>query len=114
MSRQVGAVVTGEDFSVRSVGWNDVPKGQVPCNLRCVEDYYKNKDSETFSEFELEDELFNETMKGIYTHLQEKSIKDKKEGKCFSYCFKDIYNGLTGKSNQVHTRALHAEENATV
>ena len=112
LSRQVGAVVTGEDFSVRSVGWNDVPKGQVPCNLRCVEDYYKNKDSETFSEFELEDELFNETMKGIYTHLQEKSIKDKKEGKCFSYCFKDIYNGLTGKSNQVHTRALHAEENA--
>ena len=28
------------------------------------------------------------------------------------YCFKDIYNGITGKPNQVHTRALHAEENA--
>lgn len=23
LSRQVGAVVTGNDFSVRSVGWND-------------------------------------------------------------------------------------------
>lgn len=56
LSRQVGAVVTGEDFSIRSVGWNDVPKGQVSCNLRCVEDYCKNKDEETFSEYELEDE----------------------------------------------------------
>lgn len=112
LSRQVGAVVTGEDFSVRSVGWNDVPKGQVPCNLRCVEDYCRNKDSETFSEFELEDEYFDETMRGINERLQETKVKAKKEGKCYSYCFKDIYNGITGKPNQVHTRALHAEENA--
>lgn len=112
LSRQVGAVVTGEDFSVRSVGWNDVPKGQVPCNLRCVEDYCRNKDGETFSEFELEDEFFDETMRGIYGCLQQNDIKNKKEGKCYAYCFKDIYNGITGKSNQVHTRALHAEENA--
>ena len=112
LSRQVGAVVTGEDFSVRSVGWNDVPKGQVPCNLRCVEDYCRNKDGETFSEFELEDEFFNETMININKHLQEETIRRNKEGKCYSYCFKDIYNGITGKSNQVHTRALHAEENA--
>lgn len=112
LSRQVGAVVTGEDFSVRSVGWNDVPKGQVPCNLRCAEDYCRNKDSETFSEFELEDEFFDETMRSINGWLQEGKIKSKKEGKCYSYCFKDIYNGITGKSNQVHTRALHAEENA--
>lgn len=112
LSRQVGAVVTGADFSVRSVGWNDVPKGQIPCNLRCVEDYCRNKDNETFSEFELEDEYFDEVMKNINIHLQKNEIKMKKEGKYYSYCFKDIYNGLTGKSNQVHTRALHAEENA--
>lgn len=112
LSRQVGAVVTGEDFSVRSVGWNDVPKGQVPCNLRCVEDYCRNKDSETFSEFELNDEFFDETMRSIYKDLQEKNTKSRREGKCYSYCFKDIYNGITGKSNQVYTRALHAEENA--
>lgn len=112
LSRQVGAVVTGEDFSVRSVGWNDVPKGQVPCNLRCVEDYCRNKDSETFSEFELEDEYFDETMRSINGFLQESDTKIRKEGKYYSYCFKDIYNGITGKSNQVHTRALHAEENA--
>lgn len=112
LSRQVGAVVTGKDFSVRSVGWNDVPKGQVPCNLRCVEDYCRNKDDETFSDFELQDVLFDKTMLEINKSLQKNEIKEKKQGKCYSYCFKDIYNGITGKSNQVHTRALHAEENA--
>lgn len=112
LSRQVGAVVTGEDFSVRAVGWNDVPKGQVPCNLRCVEDYCRNKDEETFSEYELNNELFDEAMGKINGILQQEKIKIKKAGKCYAYCFKDIYNGITGKSNQVHTRALHAEENA--
>jgi dCMP deaminase len=109
LSRQVGAVVTGDDFSVRSVGWNDVPKGQIPCNLRCVEDYCRNKDVETFSEFELEDEFFDEAMKNMNELLQQDEVKEKKAGKCYSYCFKDIYNGITGKSNQVYTRALHAE-----
>ena len=112
LSRQVGAVVTGEDFSVRAVGWNDVPKGQVPCNLRCVEDYCRNKDDETFSEYELNDELFDEAMKNINASLEQPEIKQKKAGKCYAYCFKDIYNGIKNQKNQVHTRALHAEENA--
>lgn len=106
LSRQVGAVVTGDDFSVRSVGWNDVPKGQVPCNLRCVEDYCNNKDPETFSEYELNDELFSKTLEEIRKEIPTDNDK------YFSYCFKGIYNGLTGEKNQVYTRALHAEENA--
>lgn len=112
LSRQVGAVVTGDDFSVRSVGWNDVPKGQVPCNLRCVEDFCRNKDDETFSKYELEDNLFDEVMQNTNKCLMNKSIKKKKAGKCYAYCFKDVYNGLTNQKNQVYTRALHAEENA--
>lgn len=112
LSRQVGAVVTGEDFSVRAVGWNDVPKGQVPCNLRCIEDYCRNKDEETFSEYELNEEMFDEVMNNVNGKLQNQDIKIRKAGKCYAYCFKDIYNGITGKPNQVHTRALHAEENA--
>lgn len=112
LSRQVGAVVTGDDFSVRSVGWNDVPKGQVPCNLRCVEDYCRNKDGETFSEYELNDELFGEAMQNINIELVKPEVKGKKAGKCYAYCFKDIYNGITNQKNQVYTRALHAEENA--
>lgn len=110
LSRQVGAIVTGEDFSVRSVGWNDVPKGQVPCNLRNVEDYCRNKDPETYSCYELSDPLFDEVMSEIKATLPVK--KEFKSGKLYSYCFKDIYNGLINQKNQVHTRALHAEENA--
>ncbi|EMK6936870.1 deoxycytidylate deaminase, partial [Vibrio cholerae] len=34
------------------------------------------------------------------------------DGHNISYCFKDIHNSLDDKGNQVHTRALHAEENA--
>lgn len=28
------------------------------------------------------------------------------------YCFKTAYNAFSGEKNQVHTRSLHAEENA--
>lgn len=109
LSRQVGAVITGNDFSIRAVGWNDVPKGQVPCNLRSVEGYCANKDEETFSNFELCDADFDAAMKQINISLEK--IKDK-GGRSFSYCFKDIYNGYKGTTNQVFTRSLHAEENA--
>tara|TARA_R110002167_G_scaffold366158_1_gene593408 strand:- start:103628 stop:104137 length:510 start_codon:yes stop_codon:yes gene_type:complete len=33
-------------------------------------------------------------------------------GKNLSYCFKDIKNSIDLSGNQVHTRSLHAEENA--
>ena len=114
LSRQVGAVVTGDDYSVRSVGWNDVPKGQVPCNLRCVEDYCRNRDKETFSEYELDDEVFNESLSKINNLLSDEYADDKsqKGGMYYRYCFKDVYNSIKRKDNQVHTRALHAEENA--
>lgn len=107
LSRQVGAVVTREDYSVQSVGWNDVPKGQIPCALRDVNSFFSTKDTESFSEFELQDPGFNRVMKKL-----NEECKDSGNGRCMSYCFKDIYNGMTGKSNQVYTRALHAEENA--
>ena len=119
LSRQVGAIVTGTDFSVRSVGWNDVPKGQIPCNLRCVEDFCQNKDKETFSEYELTDIDFYEAMNCINAKLfngedkeKTKMLKKSRGGRCYAYCFKDVYNALTGEKNQVYTRALHAEENA--
>lgn len=33
ISRKVGAVIVNIDNSVQAIGWNDVPKGQVPCVL---------------------------------------------------------------------------------
>ena len=111
LSRKVGAVVTGDDFSIRSVGWNDVPKGQVACNLRCIEDYCRNQDRDTFSQYELTDKKFMEAIYYINNKIDTKP-KSEKTGKMYAYCFKDIYNGINGKNNQVYTRALHAEENA--
>lgn len=107
LSRQVGAVVTRGDFSVQAVGWNDVPKGQVPCLLRDTNTYCKNKDTETFSEYEIEDKKFSEAIGKL-----NECTKEKLYGHCMSYCFKDVYNSIVGGKNQVYTRALHAEENA--
>lgn len=108
LSRQVGAVITGDDFSVRAVGWNDVPKGQVSCNLRSVNGYCSNKDEETFSKFELCEADFDTSIKKIKEEVNGRNLG----GRMMPYCFKDVYNGYKGTTNQVLTRSLHAEENA--
>lgn len=108
LSRQVGAVITGNDFAIRAVGWNDVPKGQVPCNLRGVNGYCANKDCESYSDFELCDADFDDSMQKIKRSISDTDLR----GRIFSYCFKDVYNGYKGTTNQVLTRSLHAEENA--
>lgn len=107
LSRQVGAVVTRADFSIQSVGWNDVPKGQVSCLLRDTEEYCQNKDDESFSKYEIEEKNFSNAIYKINNCTKEKLL-----GQCMSFCFKDVYNSITGDKNQVYTRALHAEENA--
>ncbi len=109
LSRQVGAVITNESFYIKAIGWNDVPQGQVPCNLRFFENYFLEKDSNTFSDFELQDKKFFETMSRINSLYKQ---TDAGEFYPISYCFKDIYNGIKSDKNQVYTRALHAEENA--
>lgn len=108
LSRQVGAIVTGKDFSVKSVGWNDVPKGQLPCNLRDIGVYCKGNHEECFSKYEMEEPRFQKAMEDIKDTLNENLLIGRK----FPYCFKDVYNGYTHEKNQVFTRSLHAEENA--
>ena len=108
LSRQVGAVITNAAYSVKAVGWNDVPSGQVPCNLRDVCTFCENKDENTYSQFELEDPEFVEAIEAINRELETKELY----GHAYPYCFKDVYNGLKDDKNQVYTRSLHAEENA--
>lgn len=43
LSRQVGAAVTNEAFSVVSIGWNTVAEGQTPCSLRSLSDLVEKK-----------------------------------------------------------------------
>lgn len=113
ISRQVGAVVTDSDNSIKSVGWNDVAQGQVPCAMRSIDGLINDFHLETYSHYERNNEKFREKAREFYDIFkpviqQSNSFK----GRNISYCFKDIHNSIDNKSNQVHTRALHAEENA--
>ena len=144
ISRQVGAVVTDNEFSTKAIGWNDVPKGSIPCSLRNIKELFnidenlsadeKKQRRFGFTQFELGEGLkeveqinhsqpddidkeidieslnFNEYIKKAYTN--EIMINIKLGGKNCPYCFKTAYNAFSGEKNQVHTRSLHAEENA--
>ena len=108
ISRQVGAVVTDEHYSVKAVGWNDIPEGQIPCLLRDVRKMLDGSDTTAFSEFECRYKPFRTHVEGKYANAKLAS----NEGMPCPYCFKDNYNEFSNKENQVHTRSLHAEENA--
>lgn len=110
ISRQVGAVVADKSYSIKAVGWNDVAKGQVPCLLRDVGSLQRGDDDYAFSDYELKNEPFKEKVLSDY----EDRSKLNSVGLPCPYCFKDAYNDREGKAekNQVHTRSLHAEENA--
>ena len=108
ISRQVGATVTDEDGAIMSVGWNDVPRGQVPCLLRDRTDLIGGKDTDAFSSYERKDTEFTNHFKKYYLFENKAALK----GRSMQFCFREAYNRKTGEKNQVHTRSLHAEENA--
>src|SRR5690606_38543778 len=96
------------NLSIRSIGWNDVPHGQVPCNLRSRNDLVAGKDSGAYREIERKNEEY-------LHHFEQRSIryiKISEDGRNDAYCFKSEYNALKNDKNRVHTRSLHAEENA--
>lgn len=118
ISRQVGAVVTDKSFSVKGIGWNDVPHGQAPCANRDLRDLVVDKNN-GFTEFELgrtkhrykDGKSFNQKIRADYTS-KEKSLEENLKGRPCPFCFKKFHNDYENKENQVHTRSLHAEENA--
>ena len=112
ISRQEGAEVTNEHFSVQSIGWNTVAEGQTPCSLRNLYDLFKDEDEGAFSDFERFNEDFDKEKKILIQAYE--PVKTKLNGLNLSYCFKDVYTSSKEKqrNNQVHTRSLHAEENA--
>lgn len=112
LSRQVGAAVTNDKFSVMSIGWNEVPEKQVPCSLRYMSDLFETNDCKSFSTYEKSEE-FRGLIQPVYKQLTEINPNGLK-GMHLTYCFKDIYTSGKKKQtyNQVHTRSLHAEENA--
>jgi deoxycytidylate deaminase len=109
ISRQVGAVVTDQNFSVKAVGWNNSPQGQTPCILRNAEELLNGGEEGVYSKYERTDEKFHNVLEQTYG-----PVKGSEHlcGRNLSYCFKDLQNEVEGEKNQVHTRSLHAEENA--
>jgi deoxycytidylate deaminase len=108
ISRQVGAAITDKNDSIKAVGWNDVPAGQVPCLLRRATDLISKVDEEAFSAYEYNDKGFRKRVDGSYKRF---ALVDM-GGRPSSFCFRTEYNALKSQDNQVHTRSLHAEENA--
>lgn len=112
LSRQVGAVITDDNYYIKAIGWNEVPQGQISCGLRSVFNYFSERDRETFSKFELENSEFKESLRKIKDSFECEDCKKISKKYNISYCFKDVYNAIKNDKNQVYTRSLHAEENA--
>lgn len=116
LSRQVGAVVTDEYFSVKAVGWNTVAEGQTPCSLRSLRDLIDDEDPKAYSEFEKTNSTFSNYAHNLFTayNCLGESDRNKLCTIGMPFCFKDLYTTCfpKHKGNQVHTRSLHAEENA--
>lgn len=112
ISRQVGAAITDQFYSLKAIGWNNTPEGQVPCNLRNINDLFENGiDKNSFTPFEKEDPKFSKVLKDTFQLKLEKNNCDL-GGRNVCFCFKSVYNSYEEGKNQVHTRSLHAEESA--
>ena len=116
ISRQVGAVVTDNEYQLLSVGWNQQSREQLPCLYRDLCEVSAHYDLEGYSDYENSDTENNSFQETIRDFVQKEYASSqcalKANGKHVPYCFKDIYNQITHTKNQVHTRALHAEETA--
>lgn len=131
ISRSVGAAITDSEFYIQSVGWNDVAKGHTPCSLRDVQDII-NPENESvlkksvhyspfekgnvspISSYKYKNEKpgnFKEALTDYFKDSFDKNNSDL-QGKNCAFCFKTVHNHYEGEANQVHTRSLHAEENA--
>lgn len=112
ISRHVGAAITDEYYSVKAIGWNNTPSGQVPCVLRNASDLLNHtNDIYAFTDYEKQDVDFNKAFrKNFESQIGEQQNNLKGRNVCF--CFKDIKNSSSEGKNQVHTRSLHAEESA--
>jgi len=113
-------VFTSND-TLRFRSWLD--DYQVPCLLRSVEELWAGGEEEVYSHCERTDEDLRDVLKSTYGEHIDSLNKFKVKGrivfKCsllcgrnLSYCFKYLRQQVEGERNQVHTRSVHAEENA--
>ena len=112
LSRQVGAVVTDSGYNILSIGWNDVPCGDITCSRKNLIDIYNECDVQAYSNYELYNKEFRNRLTEKYTSVVKYSdfnVNSILGGLPWRYCFKDIH--ADGKQ-PMRSRAMHAEEKA--
>lgn len=123
ISRKVGCTIVDKEYTVQSIGWNDPPSTQLPCQMRYADELYSEDNDEAikdvkdkiYSKYELTGNIKN-TGKTFVSCLRDNVNKQTvgslaNLGLRYSYCFRSQYNKFTGTKDQVNTRSLHAEEN---
>jgi len=112
ISRHIGAAITDKNYSIKAIGWNTTPSGQVPCVLRNTEDLLDNKnDIISFTTYEKTNSKFKASLDENFRKKNNEG-REYLKGRSDCFCFKDVKNSCADGKNQVHTRSLHAEENA--
>lgn len=123
ISRKVGCTIVDKEYTVQSIGWNDPPSTQLPCQMRYADELYSEDNDEAikdvkdkiYSKYELTGNIKN-TGKTFVSCLRD-NVNKRTVGSLanlglrYSYCFRSQYNKFTGTKDQVNTRSLHAEEN---
>lgn len=129
ISRQVGAVVTDSDYNILSIGWNDVPCGDVSCSRKNLGDLCKSymrvgstsdkytddsmddertdNERSTYTDYELNDNAFRERAQVKYERMQ--GMQQELCGLPMRYCFKDVSSDVR---EPMKSRAMHGEEKA--
>ncbi len=108
LSRQVGAVITDKEFNILSLGWNDVPCGDISCSNKNLVDLCEDHDRHAYTQYELESELFDGIKQKYVFRTNE--LKEVLHGLPLRYCFKNLENPET--KEPMRARAMHAEEKA--
>lgn len=123
ISRKVGCTIVDGEHNILSVGWNDPPTSQLPCQMRYADELYTSyerkklsgAENKVYSLYELGGTIKNTDKRFIEcleNNVNKKTVLSLAErGLRYSYCFRSQYNKFTGTKDQVNTRSLHAEEN---
>lgn len=126
ISRKVGCTIVDSSYAVQSVGWNDPPSSQLPCQLRYVDEFLGTGNIGEDPNYQLKNHIYSNyelagmpTIKGntfkqcLAEEISDGVVKDElaNYGLRYSYCFRSRYNKYKGQKDQVNTRSLHAEEN---
>lgn len=108
ISRQVGAVLTDDEYHLLSVGWNQQPEGQLPCLYQDLCEVHHHWSPCSYSDYENNDN--DDFQKGIKEQVEKFFDTDKsplkEKGKLPYYCFKDYFNKIKKERNQVHTKSV--------